>query len=228
MEKSIESIWKQGFLAEDALVAPTLNNLYKQKSIHVIEKFKRMFRINQIAIVAGSVLFLAVSFLIGIPLMGIGFFLTLSSIVLVNRKFSRTLSEIDTSENSYRYVKAFAHWLKELVRVNRLMARFYYPLFFLFIVLGFWQFQVNGKRWGDAITHALIANDPGAVLLLGVPVIIIVSVLLLMLFLAYVGGRIFDWDLTVVYGAVLRKLDEIKTDMETLRNERVETDNRDT
>ena len=31
MEKSIESIWKQGFLNSDALVAPKLNNLYNQK-----------------------------------------------------------------------------------------------------------------------------------------------------------------------------------------------------
>jgi hypothetical protein len=31
MEKSIENIWKEGFLKNDALVAPTLNNLYNQK-----------------------------------------------------------------------------------------------------------------------------------------------------------------------------------------------------
>ena len=29
MEKSIESIWKEGFLKSDALVAPKLNDLYK-------------------------------------------------------------------------------------------------------------------------------------------------------------------------------------------------------
>ncbi len=86
MEKSIESIWKQGFLNSDALVAPKLNNLYNQKSIHLIDKFKRMFKINLNAIVIGSLLFLGISFLIGIPFMGIGFFLTLSIIVIVNKK----------------------------------------------------------------------------------------------------------------------------------------------
>jgi len=51
MEKSIENIWKEGFLKNDALVVPKINNLYDQKSIHIIDKFKRMFKINLIAIV---------------------------------------------------------------------------------------------------------------------------------------------------------------------------------
>ena len=44
MEKSIETIWKQGFLKSDALVAPKLNDLYNQKSTHIIDKFNNMFR----------------------------------------------------------------------------------------------------------------------------------------------------------------------------------------
>ena len=44
MEKSIESIWKEGFLQKNAMVAPKLNNLYNKKSIHIIDKFKRMFQ----------------------------------------------------------------------------------------------------------------------------------------------------------------------------------------
>ena len=51
MEKSIESIWKEGFLEKDAMVAPKINNLYNQKSIHIIDKFKRMFKINLNALV---------------------------------------------------------------------------------------------------------------------------------------------------------------------------------
>lgn len=51
MEKSIETIWREGFLKSDALVAPKLNELYNQKSIHIVDKFKSMYRINLIAIV---------------------------------------------------------------------------------------------------------------------------------------------------------------------------------
>jgi hypothetical protein len=211
MENSIESIWKQGFLNSDALVAPKLNNLYNQKSIHVIDKFKRMFKINLIAIVVGSILFLGISFLIGIPWMGIGFFLTLSVIVIVNRRLSRGLAKIDKSENSYHYIKAFDNWMKQQVSVNSLMARFYYPLFFLSILLGFWQ------QLGEDITNKLVLNYPGIDLIFGVPLFLIIGVVLMMALLSYFGARIYIWDLKVVYGGVLRKLNEIIADMEELR-----------
>jgi hypothetical protein len=218
MEKSIESIWKQGFLNNDALVAPKLNNLYNQKSIHLIDKFKRMFKINLNAIVTGSLLFLGISFLIGIPFMGIGYFLTLSVIVIVNRRLSRGLNKIDKSESSYHYIKAFDNWMKQQVSVNRIMARFYYPLFFFSIVLGFWFYHFNGKQLGESITNKLILNYPDIYLIFGVPLFIILGVILMMVLLSYLGGKIYIWDLKVVYGGVLRKLNEIIADMEELRN----------
>ena len=49
MEKSIETIWKQGFISPESLIAPELNNLYNKKSIHLVDKFKRMFTVIQIA-----------------------------------------------------------------------------------------------------------------------------------------------------------------------------------
>jgi hypothetical protein len=58
MEKSIENIWKEGFLKSDALVAPKINNLYNQKSKHLTAKFERMFKINLIAIVVFSAVFI--------------------------------------------------------------------------------------------------------------------------------------------------------------------------
>ena len=87
MEKSIENIWKEGFLKSDALIAPKINNLYTQKSIHIIDKFKRMFKINLIAIVAFSFIFLIVSFFIGIPITGIIFFVTLTVLVVINKSY---------------------------------------------------------------------------------------------------------------------------------------------
>lgn len=218
MEKSIESIWKQGFLNSDALVAPKLNNLYNQKSIHLIDKFKRMFKINLYAIVVGSFLFLGISFLIGIPFMGIGFFLTLSIIAIVNRWLSKGLNRIDKSESSYHYIKAFDNWMRQQVSVNRIMARFYYPLFFLSMLLGFWHYYINEKQLGEVITNKLIFNYPDIYLFFGVPLFIILGVIIMMVFLSYLGGIIYNWDLKVVYGGVLRKLDEIIADMEKLRD----------
>ena len=58
MEKSIETIWKKGFLKNDALLAPKLNNLYDQKSIDIVDKFKRMYKINIIALMAFALIIL--------------------------------------------------------------------------------------------------------------------------------------------------------------------------
>ncbi|MBN1119289.1 MAG: hypothetical protein JXA77_18915 [Bacteroidales bacterium] len=217
MEKSIESIWKQGFLNSDTFVAPKMNDLYNQKSMHLIDKFKRMFTINFYAIVAGSLLFLGISFLIGIPVTGIGFFLTLSIILIINRRLFKGLNKIDKSESSYHYIKAFDNWMKQQVKINRKMAGFYYPMFFLSMVVGFWYYRFDGKQLGETITNKLILNYPDIDLLFGVPLILLFGVVFMMVLLAYFGDKIYNWDLSVVYGSVLRKLDEIIVDLEELR-----------
>src|SRR5690554_6495653 len=119
MEKSIDDIWKEGFLKSDALIAPKVNSLYTQKSIHIIDKFKRMFRINLIAIVAFSFVFLIVSFFVGIPITGIIFFITLSVLVIINKKLFNGLEKIDKGNSSYQYLKAFNQWINEQVAINR-------------------------------------------------------------------------------------------------------------
>ncbi len=112
MEKSIENIWKEGFLKSDALVAPKINNLYNQKSIHIIDKFKRMFKINLIAIIAFSFIFLIVSFFVGIPITGVIFFITLSVLVFINKMLLNGLEKIDKGASSYQYLKSFNEWIQ--------------------------------------------------------------------------------------------------------------------
>jgi hypothetical protein len=208
MEKSIETIWKEGFLAADALVAPKLNNLYTQKSIHIVEKFKRMFRTNLWAIVIGAILFLGLSFVVGLPVMGIMLLLIAGAIVLVNRILQKRLMEIDPNMNSYEYIKSFDRWLKEQIDINARMARFYYPFFFLAMVMGFWF-----SDYLPLITRHL----PSIYLVNGIPVFWILGVLIIMGILYAVGGRLYKWDLHIVYGRILKKLDEILSDMERLR-----------
>mgnify|MGYP006193106251 CR=1 FL=1 len=62
MQKSIETIWKEGFLEDDKLVAPKLNNLYNQKSRHLVDKLRRTFRINLIALVIMAIAFLVIHY----------------------------------------------------------------------------------------------------------------------------------------------------------------------
>lgn len=215
MEKSIENIWKEGFLKNDDLTAPKIDNLYNQKSIHIIDKFKRMFRINLIAIVVGSFVFLIVSWFLHIPVMGAMFFVTLMALVFINKSLLNKLERIDQGQNSYQYLKDFSQWIKKQIAINKRIATFMYPIFFMSFILGLWFMDVEDVYLGERLVGEILHVFPGTYLVFGVPLVGIVIAILIMVALAYYGGRIYLWDLNVIYGSVLKKLDELLTDLES-------------
>ncbi|MCF8272697.1 MAG: hypothetical protein K9I95_02595 [Flavobacteriaceae bacterium] len=218
MEKSIENIWKEGFLKSDALVAPKINNLYSQKSIHIIDKFKRMFRINLIAIVAFSFIFLIVSFFVGIPITGVIFFVTLSVLVIINKKLLNELEKIDLGISSYQYLKAFNQWINKQVSINKKISKFLYPIIFMSMIVGFWFKDAEGMPLGERLVSEILVGFPDTYLIFGIPLIGIVIALLILVLLAFFGGRIYKWDLNIVYGRVFKKLEELMIDIESLRS----------
>ncbi len=218
MEKSIENIWKEGFLESDALVAPKINNLYNQKSIHIIDKFKKMFKINLIAIVAFSFVFLIVSFFVGIPITGVMFFVTLSVLVFINAKLLNGLDKIDKGVSSYQYLKTFNEWIKKQVAINKKISTFLYPIIFISMVLGFWFKDAEGMLLGERLVNEVLLGFPDTYLIFGIPLIGVVIALLILVLLAFFGGQIYKWDLNLVYGRVFKKLEELMNDIESLRS----------
>ncbi len=218
MEKSIENIWKEGFLKNDALVAPKVNSLYTRKSIHIIDKFKRMFRTNLIAIVVGSIAFLIVSWFLHIPVMGVLFFVTLMVLVFINKRLLNELESIDKGQNSYQYLKDFSQWIKKQIAINKRISRFLYPIFFMSFILGFWFNNTKDVYLGERLVKRLLQVYPDTYLVFGVPLFGIIIAILIIAALAWFGGRIYLWDLNVIYGRVLKKLDELLTDLESLRS----------
>ena len=170
MERSIENIWKEGFLKSDALVAPTINNLYTKKSIHIIDKFKRMFKINLIAIVAFSFIFLIASFFVGIPITGILFFMTLTVLVIINQRLLEGLEKIDKGQSSYQYLKAFNQWIEKQVTINKSFASFMYPIIFLSMVIGFWFKDAEGMPLGKRLISEVIKGFPDIYLIYGIQI----------------------------------------------------------
>ena len=218
MERSIENIWKEGFLKSDALVAPTINNLYTKKSIHIIDKFKRMFKINLIAIVAFSFIFLIASFFVGIPITGILFFMTLTVLVIINKSLLKGLEKIDKGLSSYQYLKAFNQWIEKQVTINKSFASFMYPIIFLSMVIGFWFKDAEGIPLGKRLISEVLKGFPDIYLIYGIPLIAIIAVVLIASLLAIFGGKIYQWDLNLVYGRVFKKLKELMADIEELKN----------
>jgi len=217
MEKSIETIWKEGFLKNDALLAPKLNNLYTQKSIHLVDKFKRMYRINWIAISVFACVLIPISILVKIPYMGIPMSLLFFAVLFISRKFSRKLNKIDTTENSYQYLLSFNSWVKELVQTNTKLSRFLYPYVFLSLIAGFWFGGFGGNIPGVEFVNDLLVEFPNTYLVFGIPLVGILIVLFGVGLLAFFGGVIGKWDINLVYGGILKKLAILISEMEELK-----------
>ena len=217
MEKSIESIWEEGFLANDALVAPKLNNLYNQKSIHMVDKFKRMYSINIKAIVVFAILVIPFTYITNMPYMGIPMSLIFIGMVFYSSKFKKKLFDIDSSVDSYNYLKSFKDWVTEMVTFNTKMSRYLYPIIFISMLIGFWFGDIGGDVPGEDFVNWLVADYPNMIIIMGIPLWLILGGILAIVLLAYFGGKIGQWDLNLVYGRILKKLDRLLEEMEELR-----------
>ena len=217
MEKSIETIWKEGFINNDALIAPKINDLYNQKSIDIVDKFRRMYKINIIGILLFAVILLPVNIAVKIPYMGIPMFFLFIFIASYAIKFKKKLDTIDKNLNSYQYLKSFDNWTKEMIHFNTKFSRFLYPFVFLSLVAGFWFGGFGGNIPGQDVVDLLLINYPDMLMVFDTPLFIILGLIFGVAFLAYFGGRIGKWDLNLGYGRILRRLDTLLKDMEELR-----------
>jgi hypothetical protein len=218
MEKSIESIWKEGFLSREELVVPKLQNLYDKKSDHLVDKFARTFRLNVRAIIIGSCLVLLISWLVRIPYMGIGLFIGLIPLAYMNHSLMKGLDKIDKNVNSYQYLKSFDTWLREMISINQKFARVFYPGMLLSLLAGFWFGPFGGDVPGEVFVDGLKFHFPDMIMIFGYPMYLILALIVVMSLLAIFAGRIYMFDLNLVYGRQIQRLKDILADIEELRN----------
>ncbi|RLD23812.1 MAG: hypothetical protein DRI71_04345 [Bacteroidetes bacterium] len=217
MEKSIESIWKEGFLENNALIAPKINDLYNQKSTHLVDKFRRMYRININAIFIFAILILPFTYVTNMPYMGIPMSIAFIVIIIFSSKFKKKLDNIDASQNSYQYLKSFNNWVQDMVAFNTKMSRYLYPFVFLSLASGFWFGSIGDDVPGEEIVSRLLIDYPDMILVFGIPLFVIIGAICMVALLAYFGGRIGMWDLNLVYGGILKKLKGLLYEMDELR-----------
>ena len=217
MEKSIEKIWEEGFLSKDALIAPVVNDLYNRKSIHIIDKFYRMFKMNLKLLALFAVVFMVVSYFVGIPIMGGIYFVAFMALVFINSKLLKKMKTIDKGQNSYQYLKSFNVWLKKMIALNKKIAALMYPIVFMSLVLGFWFKKSNGTHLGYFLLQKIEKLSPDMTYLFGLPIVIYIVIIPILVLLAIFGGRIYEWDLKLVYGRVFKKYEEMMKELELLR-----------
>jgi hypothetical protein len=112
MEKSIESIWKEGFLKRDALVAPKINDLYNRKSMDIIDRMVRLVRWNMIGMISFAAIDGIYFTWMGAPVWLIRF---VSILFLLPAYYCwrqlRVMHSMDRSVSSYEYLKNFDAYL---------------------------------------------------------------------------------------------------------------------
>jgi len=212
MSHSIEEIWKKGFINNDALIAPKINDLYSQKSKNIVDKFEVMFKWNLIGLVVFALLVLTYLSFEGFPYLGIFISALLMSLVVRGRKEQASLALLDKNVSSYQYLKSFDTWMKDLMTVYAKIYSFFYPALFLSIALQFYF-----TEFGQKAIHGLISHFPETPLLLSIPLYLLLAVVAFAGLLFYFSGPLYRLDFNSLYGRMFKKLEELISDMEELR-----------
>ena len=212
MAKSIESIWKDGFLNESQLIAPKINDLYSRKSQNTVDKLHKMFAININAIIICSLIMLILMSLIGAPYLGLYICCLLTPLVFIAKKELHKSINLSKGQSSYDYLINFDKWLKEAISTYATYYRFFYPLFFIGMAV-----QGIVTKAGGKIIALLLEKFPTELFFLGQPYYIVVAITLLTMIVALSSNALYRFDLNLVYGRQFKKLDELIADMEELR-----------
>lgn len=204
MDKSIENIWKEGFLKVNTEAAPRVENLYRRKSLMLTEKFKRTLSIDN-----WSILPLSVCFLIGIGLkvnwgFGIYVFAMMILLFFYNRRCLKTFNSLHIEDNVHEYMRGYLRSVESLIRrISRMM------------VVGFPAFIVPAY-----IYIFFVWKDKGSVFLeeKGWTIFILLC-LAVVVGLSALGWISYRVSVRIVYGRMIKDLRQMVADMDDLSQE---------
>lgn len=201
MENSIETIWTKGFLKEETLAAPRINNLYQKKSKLLIEKLKRTYRIDNRSIIPLAILSIIGFSAVGQFFLGLYVMVLMLGMFLLNKKKIASLERISIDTTSYEYLLKYREMFLQLKRFYTGLLGFGLPIA---VIIGYILFFWNSP----------VLND-----FLKLKVIYIIGILLgLSLILSALGVTAYRLSLKLIYGGFIQKLDEMIADMNELRN----------
>ena len=212
MKNSIEEIWKEGFLNEKSLVAPKINDLYNQKSKHVIEKVKRTFKVNLILIVIMSIVLPIVHYFLDAFWQGAAASILLLLTAWYSNQLIHSLKTLDHGATSFDYLKSFDRWLKDVLNRSEKIVRFSYPLYFLIAMSTIWSTWNKGP-----ITSKIYQKYPDVIFIGGIPLFAWIVAGVATLLMLYFSDSIYRWDIRLMYGRVFDKLKETIAEMEKLK-----------
>lgn len=215
MKNSIESIWKEGFLNEKSLVVPKINDLYNQKSMHVVDKMKRMFRVNLILSIILAIVIPIVYYFLDVIWQGVAASVLILIIAWYGKLQMNSLKTLDQGATSLDYLKSFDRWLKDVFSRSEKIARFYYTLCFLIAI------STIGSAWNksEELVSETHRTFPDLLFIGNIPLVALIIAGVATLLMFYFSDKIYRWDVRLMYGGVFDKLEETIAEMEKLKQE---------
>ena len=131
MTKSIEAMWKDGFVSEAHLTVPKVNDLYNRKSQNIVDKLKDMFETNIKAVIIGSVIILIMMSLVGAPFLGVYICALVLPVIIIAKKELKKSVNLSKGQSSYDYLMSFNNWLKSSIEVYSRYYKIFYPMLLL-------------------------------------------------------------------------------------------------
>lgn len=212
MTKTIESMWKDGFMQETDLSAPKINDLYNKKSQHITDKLKRMYRTNIKLLIIGLPLGLVIMTIAGMPFLGLYMALMFGYIILEGKKQMKSFDALDQGQNCYQYVTAVNQSFKDMSEHFINIYKKFYPLLFVGIFIQFLFSESSIEL--SALLVEKVSQGP---FLFEIHYLLYVIGALLTGFFYLIGGAIGKFDIDLVYKRIADKLDSLQKEMETLR-----------
>ena len=213
MNNSIEAIWKEGFLDESTLVVPKINDLYSHKSNHVVDKMKKKFRINLMAMLVMAIVFPIWYYFLGVLWQGLAASVLLLLTAWYTRRQMESIGTLNYGATSLDYLKSVDDWLNEMLFKSEKIVRFLYPLYFMIAFSTVWSTfnRPKGLWWN------LHQKYPQSSLLDSLPMFALIGGGVVALLIFFFSTRIYRFDVRLMYGGVLKKLKSTIAEMEALK-----------
>jgi hypothetical protein len=208
MENSIELIWKQGFLNESNLVVPQVNDLYNQKSIHVVDRIKRRMKNYRTFNCILIFLILVSDYFLGIFWNGLAFTTVALFMLWYTKDIINSIKTLDQGATSYDYLKSFDSCLKDILAKSEKIVRFSLPLYCLIGFIGTWSV------WSKLGVFAILQHRHPTI---NIPLVALAYLATSLVLVILFSAKMYRWEVRVVYGRLLDKLKETIAEMDKLK-----------
>ncbi|MGG7664111.1 hypothetical protein [Dyadobacter sp. BHUBP1] len=212
MKIPIETIWKEGFLNEKSLAAPAINDLYNQKSKHLVNRVDRMFRINLYVLLVIALIIPVIYYFLDATWQGVAASILLLLTAWYNKRQLRHIDNLDQGATSLDYLISLEQWLKTVLLKGEKIARLSYPLYILIAIGTIWS------AWNkQGVTLKIRQKFPALFLIEDYPVFMLLMIGTSLFLIVYISAKIYQFEVRLMYGRVLDKLEETIIEMKKLK-----------